>query len=755
MTPNKHWKSFGETRFLWEREALDFVFERFPAQDNYLAWSLFEFLADDGSINEVDLLVVCPQGAFLVEIKSRPGVVRGDQSTWTWEHEGPPHTEDNPILLANRKCKRLKGLLARQRAFRNVQVPFIQPIVFLSHSQVRSQLEGSAANYVCVRDLEHEAGKPGRSGIMATIRRREGAGLQPVETPPLNRPLIRAFAQAMEQAGFRPTQHSRRIGDFTLQELLFESPTGSFQDWLARHVSYEKTTRRARIYMVNRQATSEHREILRTAAEREFKVLERLDHPGVVRADVPTECEYGPVLFLRTDPEAQRLDHFLQAQGASLSVDQRLDILRQVADVVRYAHGKRVIHRSLSPQSILVKPSTKGQIAVQVFNWQTGIRLPGGSTADGTRMSATLHAGQLLEDASLVFLAPEALTGSADGGAELDIFSLGTLAFLLFTGKPPAACQAELQEKLRRTGGLNISEALDGAVDALKDLISFSANADVSLRYDIEEFLTRLDDIEEELTRPAMEWVNPLEAKKDDRLEGGFTVLRKLGGGAVAVVLLVKRESEESVLKVSRKPEYNSRLRSEYEILKRVRWPTIVSAYDLFQFGDLTGFTMELAGEATLAHQLHEEGPLDLTLLQQFGEDLLRAIEYLDKEGLAHRDIKPDNIAIRLPRARKRKELCLFDYSLAGTPPENIGVGTIPYLDPFLNNRKVKRWDFSSECFSAGMTLHEMATGTLPRWGDGRSLPHLIPDEVTLRPELFPADLRDRFTAFFQKALRR
>jgi serine/threonine protein kinase len=363
----------------------------------------------------------------------------------------------------------------------------------------------------------------------------------------------------------------------------------------------------------------------------------------------------------------------------------------------------------------------------------------------------------LLEDASLVFLAPEALTGSADSGPELDIFSLGALAYLLFTGKPPAASQAELQEKLRQNSGLNISEALDGAVDSLKDLVTFSANADVSLRYDIEDFLARLDDVEEELTRPAAAGVNPLEATKGDHLDGGFTVVKRLGGGSVAVVLLVEREGEQMVLKVSRKSEYNARLRSEYETLKRLRWPTIISAYDLLQIGDLTGFTMESAGESTLAHQLREEGPLDLTLLQQFGEDLLRAIEYLDKEGIGHRDIKPDNIGIRLPRARKRKELCLFDFSLAATPPENINVGTIPYLDPFLRNRKVKRWDVSSECFSAAMTLHEMAAGpgAFPHWGDGKSLPHLIADEVKIRPELFPADLRDRFTVFFEKALRR
>lgn len=58
--PEKHWKSIGKSRFPWEREALDFIFARFPAQANYLAWSLFEFVTDDGSINEVDALVICP-----------------------------------------------------------------------------------------------------------------------------------------------------------------------------------------------------------------------------------------------------------------------------------------------------------------------------------------------------------------------------------------------------------------------------------------------------------------------------------------------------------------------------------------------------------------------------------------------------------------------------------------------------------------------------------------------------------------------
>lgn len=77
--PEKNWKTVTRSQFPWEQEALDFIYEQFPAQDNYRAWANFEFIADDGSINEVDLLIAGPEGIFLVEIKSKPGVLSGNR----------------------------------------------------------------------------------------------------------------------------------------------------------------------------------------------------------------------------------------------------------------------------------------------------------------------------------------------------------------------------------------------------------------------------------------------------------------------------------------------------------------------------------------------------------------------------------------------------------------------------------------------------------------------------------------------------
>jgi|SRR5216683_624427 len=48
------WKTITESRFDWERNALEFLRERLPDIEPYRAWSNFDFIAEDGSINEVD-----------------------------------------------------------------------------------------------------------------------------------------------------------------------------------------------------------------------------------------------------------------------------------------------------------------------------------------------------------------------------------------------------------------------------------------------------------------------------------------------------------------------------------------------------------------------------------------------------------------------------------------------------------------------------------------------------------------------------
>ena len=74
---------------------------------------------------------------------------------------------------------------------------------------------------------------------------------------------------------------------------------------------------------------------------------------------------------------------------------------------------------------------------------------------------------------------------------------------------------------------------------------------------------------------------------------------------------------------------------------------------------------------------------------------------------------------------------------------------------PFLQTRKPPRWDTHAERFAAAVTLHQMAAGSLPRWGDGQSEPAVLECEATIDADAFEPAVREGITAFFRQALRR
>jgi serine/threonine protein kinase len=753
------WKTITPSDYPWEQEALEFIREGLPDHEPYRAWGNFEFIGDDGSINEVDLLVHTPQGVFLVEIKSRPGAVSGDSATWTFESAGRRVTTDSPLVPLNRKAKKLKSLLERQKACRKgkARLPFIEPLIFLSAPELELKLAATARHRLCLRDLEASGGRPARPGIVAALTQRQCEGLEPARSL-CDRVTAKMLAQALEQAGIRPSQRSRRVSDYVLEFVLMEGP--GYQDWQAAHVQLKDVRRRVRLYLVQTGASAEMRQTIERAARREYRLLETLHHSGVLRALAYTEHELGPALIFEHDPASLRLDHYLEARGTELGIAERLEILRQVAEVVQFAHQHKVVHRTLGPHCILIRDAEGKAPKVKVMNWQGGYRIAGSTATGPGSITPTTNLGELLEDASTAYLAPEAFQDldPEAGGEHLDLFSLGALAYFLFSGKAPAANACDLAERLRGTMGLKLSSVLNGAPEDLEFLIECSTHPEVYSRLDsAADFLRYLDGLEEKLTRPGEEDVvdDPSRAQKGDRLPGGLTVKRRLGKGANSIVFLVERGGEDYVLKVAIDAEHDERIAQEGEVLKKLRHQHIIEYCEIHELGARKSLLLRSAGAETLGERLRKEGPLHVELLERFGEDLLEALVYLEEQGVQHRDIKPDNIALGPIGRGDRLHLVLFDFSLASTPPENIRAGTTGYLDPFLPERSPKRWDLYAERYAAAVTLHELATGRLPRWGDGVSEPSQLACEATIDPELFDPSLRDALSQFFQKALRR
>jgi serine/threonine protein kinase len=758
MTSSR-WQAVSQSQFAWEREALDWLRNHLPDREPWHAWTNFEFIDEEGKVNEVDALMLTPAGLFLVEIKSRPGTVSGDAHTWLWVTDGRERAYDNPLILANRKSKRLASLLRRQSSVfkAKVRLPFVEPLIFLSATSLNCKLTGTARSGTYLR------GQPGSEtdpGIIGALQNGTGS-VRDIEPSRVDQQHARVLARAMAEAGIRPSNKHRKVGDYQLGALLSEG--ASYQDWEGTHTAMDTVRRRVRIYTVSTAATAEARKSLVRQAQREFQLLEGIDHPGIVKVKEYHDSELGPALTFDHEPKSIRLDFLLREMGQLLSVDQRLQIVRDLAETLKYAHQKKLYHRALCPQSVLVQDVAGATPRPRIMNWQTGTRegTQSSDTIDPARrtVGGTMHVEEYVEDPGLVYLAPETSQAEAQHGPSLDVFSLGAITYHVFSGRPPAGSVLELAEKLRIGQGLRLSDVLDGCGKQLQDLIQYSTNPDVMGRYgNVDEFLQDLDKVVDELTTPEPEaTVDPAEAKPEERLEGGFTVIRKMGRGSSADVLLVRPDggAEEMVLKVALDASLNDRIAAEGEALSKLRHPNIVEWQRTLTVNGRTALLMRKAGDTTLSHRIREEARLSLDLLQRFGEELIQAVDYLEQQGVAHRDIKPDNIGMSQAGTRGKLQLVLFDFSLTRTSAENISAGTHPYLDPFLSLRKPPRWDLQAERFALGVTLHEMVTSVLPRWGDGKTQASMLDCEATLATERFDPLLRDGFTAFFARALNR
>ena len=146
------------------------------------------------------------------------------------------------------------------------------------------------------------------------------------------------------------------------------------------------------------------RALLRNALKREFKQCQRLNHAGIVRYQGLVEVDgYG--LCIEEDyVEGRTLQAYLKESHTD---DEKLGIINQIADALRYAHQQGVIHRNLKPSNVLV--ANQGDY-VKLIDFSVLSPEDVKLTADTTR-----------------FMAPEIKdeTMAADGTA--DIYSLGTI----------------------------------------------------------------------------------------------------------------------------------------------------------------------------------------------------------------------------------------------------------------------------------------------------------------------------------------
>ncbi|TYB40414.1 BREX system serine/threonine kinase PglW [Micromonospora sp. AP08] len=769
------WTTITPSQFTHEREALAHVQALLPDSEPYRAWSNFTFTAQTGHPYEVDLLVAGPGGLYLIEIKSLTGRLISSGSNWILHNPGGTRTFDNPLHLADAKAKKLKSLLqvaANQRKGSPVKIPFVQAAVFLSKPGLNVQL--SDHHLHGIYGPEPAPGhQPGKLPTITALLTRPPQD----EKQRVTKELSAALPDLLEAVGIARSRKHYEVGSWQLEPRPFDlGPT--WQDHHARHRDLERERRRIRIYLVERNAVQAERASIERAAKREMTVLHGVNHPGIVRVDSMESHEAGPALIFRHDPRSMRLDHYIAQYGDKLEPLSRLAMIRQLAEAVAYAHGRRLHHRALSARSVLVTPGPKRRGGseeeawlvpqLQLSDWQTATRTAdsaGGSSGDPATLSS--HAASHIERSAEAYLAPE-LTAPRPDPVAMDVFGLGALAYLILTGQPPAAKRQELLSRIARDNGLLPSSVTDGISEFADELIQ-AATAPVPAQRltTVADFVEMLEEVENELTapppasvqpeEPEPEETDPLEARGGDRV-AEWKIKKRLGTGSTCRAFLAhnERTGRDEVLKVGLSDEKAGRLAHEARVLRPLTDSRVIrlARPEPLQVANRTVIVLEHAGELTLARKLRDEGRLTVDELETYSDYLFGALDYLEGEGVYHRDIKPDNIAIRV-RPNRTRQLVLFDFSLAGVSVKELAAGTPRYLDPFLGTASRQVYDKHAEWYALAVTLHEMASGELPVWGDGGTEPQLTEGPPVLAAEAFDPAVRDGLVEFFHQALHR
>ena len=520
----------------------------------------------------------------------------------------------------------------------------------------------------------------------------------------------------------KPKSGPLRIGSWEVKERL--SATDSYTEYRAVNMfaGQRAGTVLLRVYQADPYLPPEERDAQRTRISNAYAALSRMPgHPGIIDARdfFATEAEDRCVLVTEDIP-GQALRLHIDKANLALTLDQKMRVAGDLLNALDHAHKHEVIHRNLSPSTILV--GTDGRVRLTGFDFARA----------GTDRSRTI-AHEIIDELEPTYLAPELHGEPSAASPASDIFTAGLILYELFTGEKPFGGATQVFDhggvfptkpsKLR-------AELPEGFDEWLQRLCTFEPDKRPTTGWAIAELGAVLhpDDAEQPETEARVE--EPPEAPQEPELDyakldpgtqltSKYVVDKRLGkpgsfgvvykaidtlGDVTRAIKLILRDRHSTL----------DRLKKEYRTLLRVPdHPHVVKVIDadLLPGGGPPFIVFEFVngldvGEMIETGLFAPEDAVDLA--RQVTEGLV----HLHQHGVYHCDIKPRNLLW----TDKGAKIIDFNVSVLAAAGNGHGGGSRRYLPPDLDLSAVpQQSDLADrDLYALGVTIYEAVTGRYP-----------------------------------------
>ncbi|CAM8995115.1 unnamed protein product [Rhodiola kirilowii] len=197
---------------------------------------------------------------------------------------------------------------------------------------------------------------------------------------------------------------------------------------------------------------------------------------------------------------------------------------------------------------------------------------------------------------------------------------------------------------------------------------------------------------------------------------------RQLGRGSFAKVYLAKSLIDDSsvAVKIIDKPEcveMQSRITREISAMRRLQnHPHILKIHEVMATKSKIYLVMELAKGGELFAKIASRGRLTESAARNYFQQLVSALDFCHLNGVAHRDVKPQNLLLD-----QNNNLKVSDFGLSALPEQimdgllRTACGTPAYTAPEVACRRNGGYDGSkADAWSCGILLYFFLAGYLP-----------------------------------------